>query len=1055
MDTQALHVALQQSFSADASLRDPAEKAIKDLKYVKGAPCMLLQVAAEKQVQYEVRQAAAINLKNLCRECWAARSSLHTLNGEEGNEFVLLDEQDKAGIRLNLVESLLNETETSVRDLMAETIHTIAIHDFPDNWPNLLPTLLQTISQSSDPSQALRVHNALLALRKVCKRYEYKSRDQRGPLNEIVLKSFPLLLPLAQRLSNPNEHSLEAALMLKQILKIFFSSTQFYLPGEAGESKPSPLANEQVMQPWFDVLQASLSKPLPEANTGQEPLNQPTDVDDRNAWPWWKVKKWTVQIMSRMFSRYGIPSYAEDEIKDFATYFSIKVAPQFLKPICETLNMRPSGQFCTDRVVHLCLSFVDISVELASTYKMLKPNLDFLLYKVCFPTICLNVQDIELFQNDPHEFVHRQNSPMADFYDPRMSAITLVTDLVKHRGKDVTKPLLTFLNENLLRYNAADDTTKNHIEKDGSLLAIGSLSDNLLAKKNMSKDLEGLLVTHVFPEFSSPIGFLRCRACWMAQQFASVKWTDDGTGLRTLINLVLQRLSDPELPVQIEASKALRYLIDTDGAEQTILPVLPDVLNEYFRIMNEIGNDDVVAALQVIIDKFGEHIEPHATALVTQLSNAFKTYCSVGEDDDDDAAMAAAQCLDCISTVLKGVCDRPDLFKHLEPQLLPIVIQILGNEGEYIEYLEHALDILTFLTYFPDQISPQLWETFPLIYNAFDQWAFDYLNLMTPSLENFIGKAPQQFLSGKIVMADKTVSYIELIFNMVTKTLAEDRTSEGEVRKAISLYLSILHNCRGMVDGYLSAINDVVLKKLAQQLNAETPLTRIAIYQVIGSALYYNPQLQLIELEKRNATQQVFFQWLKDLEKIDRWLPRKITVLGFLSILQLPISSLPVSVSSVVPQIMTGLITTTEKMQDDAELEEDEKSESVIESESVCLDDDSEGFAEDEDVHSGEDEAYLDALNTLSSGNELHQFLVGEDWDDDDDDENYKSPLDDIDELYFFSDTLKASFLREPQVYQQIQTALSPEVLNSCQRLFAAADTQRAKDALQAQSASP
>merc|ERR1711957_519044 len=106
---------------------------------------------------------------------------------------------------------------------------------------------------------------------------------------------------------------------------------------------------------------------------------------------------------------------------------------------------------------------------------------------------------------------------------------------------------------------------------------------------------------------------------------------------------------------------------------------------------------------------------------------------------------------------------------------------------------------------------------------------------------------------------------------------------------------------------------------------------------------------------------------------------------------------------------------TTEKMQDDAELEEDEKSESVIESESVCLDDDSEGFAEDEDVHSGEDEAYLDALNTLSSGNELHQFLVGEDWDDDD-----------IDELYFFSDTLKASFLREPQVYQQIQTALSP-----------------------------
>ena len=97
--------------------------------------------------------------------------------------------------------------------------------------------------------------------------------------------------------------------------------------------------------------------------------------------------------------------------------------------------------------------------------------------------------------------------------------------------------------------------------------------------------------------------------------------------------------------------KALRFLIEVEGAEITLLPVLPQILSEYFRIMNEIGNDEVVAALQVIIDKFGDHIEPHAVALVTQLSQAFSNYCSAGEDDDD-AAMAAAQCLECISTVL-------------------------------------------------------------------------------------------------------------------------------------------------------------------------------------------------------------------------------------------------------------------------------------------------------------------------------------------------------------------------------------------------------------------
>jgi len=86
MDTQALHVALQQSFSADASLRDPAEKAIKDLKYVKGAPCMLLQVAAEKQVSDTILEHTSMLFIYNCTqrdsytECVIFSKNLHRFN---------------------------------------------------------------------------------------------------------------------------------------------------------------------------------------------------------------------------------------------------------------------------------------------------------------------------------------------------------------------------------------------------------------------------------------------------------------------------------------------------------------------------------------------------------------------------------------------------------------------------------------------------------------------------------------------------------------------------------------------------------------------------------------------------------------------------------------------------------------------------------------------------------------------------------------------------------------------------------------------------------------
>jgi importin-7 len=409
-------------------------------KFFRISHAFVFQHYKKLQVRFEVRQAAAIQLKNICREGWAERIHYNpypTADGEpETKHPALLSDNDRDSVKVNLINALLDEPEKSIRDLLAETLQTIVIHDFPDKWANLIPNLLNFIQTSIQQQQqqqgqihGLQIHNALLAIRKVAKRYEYKSKEQRGPLNEIVRASFPLLLPLAQQLST--QHSLEAAMMLKQILKIFWSSTQFYLPGttstgEGGgggsdESSSIGLARPEQLQPWFDILTSALQKPLPEASTGLEPRDQPRDVSARNAWPWWKVKKWAVQIMSRLFSRYGIPSYADDaHAKEFALYFSQNVAPQFLGPVCETLNLRPTGQFCTDRVVHLCLTYVDLAVELASTYKLLKPHLEFLLYQVSFPTMCLTEDDIECFENDPVEFVHKQNSPLADFYDPRM-----------------------------------------------------------------------------------------------------------------------------------------------------------------------------------------------------------------------------------------------------------------------------------------------------------------------------------------------------------------------------------------------------------------------------------------------------------------------------------------------------------------------------------------------------------------------------------------------------------------------------------------------------------
>ena len=130
----------------------------------------------------------------------------------------------------------------------------------------MLPTLLTHV-QSSD--NVLKMYNALVALRTVVKRYEYKMKEQRGPMNEIVQTAFPLLQRLmVQILDHPQ---LEAAQVMHQCLKIFWSATMYSLPEVTGID----------VNGWFQMIGSIVQKTLPEASEGLDPPGQPIAPEER------------------------------------------------------------------------------------------------------------------------------------------------------------------------------------------------------------------------------------------------------------------------------------------------------------------------------------------------------------------------------------------------------------------------------------------------------------------------------------------------------------------------------------------------------------------------------------------------------------------------------------------------------------------------------------------------------------------------------------------------------------------------------------------------------
>jgi hypothetical protein len=342
---------------------------------------------------------------------------------------------------------------------LADNIRTISEFDYPENWSDLIPKLLSYI-QTSEP---LKMFYALLAMRKVIKRYEYKPRNDRKVLNDIIQISFPTLQQLMTVLLENNQ--LEAAHIMRICLKIFWSTTVYALPEVSGVN----------VNLWFNSLAYILNKPLPEAHEGVEPVNQPTNPSDRHQWPWWKLKKWAARIIAHFIQRYGNPRYAGDEYKSFADFFRSNTSVVLLGPVMNALTLRPTGKYITNEVHIMCMNYLTSCIEMSPPYKAIKHHLDFIIFQVIFPTLAMSEEELSLFKNDPQEFIRKVHDPFEDTLDPRVSATTLLQMLARYRQKDVLPLVMPFIHASLMEYAHAPMQSKNYRQKDAILVAVASL----------------------------------------------------------------------------------------------------------------------------------------------------------------------------------------------------------------------------------------------------------------------------------------------------------------------------------------------------------------------------------------------------------------------------------------------------------------------------------------------------------------------------------------------------------------------------------------------------
>src|SRR5258708_785034 len=134
------------------------------------------------------------------------------------------------------------------------------------------------------------------------------------------------------------------------------------------------------------------------------------DEDSRQGHPWVKCKKWALANLLRLFTNYSGEkvSSATEQYKEFGQMFVHNLVPEILKVIFEQIQLWVEKKiWIANSCLFNMLGFLEKSVHEKTSWLLVKPHVETLISHVIFPLLCPTDEDLELFEDDPEEYIHK------------------------------------------------------------------------------------------------------------------------------------------------------------------------------------------------------------------------------------------------------------------------------------------------------------------------------------------------------------------------------------------------------------------------------------------------------------------------------------------------------------------------------------------------------------------------------------------------------------------------------------------------------------------------
>jgi len=290
---------------------------------------------------------------------------------------------------------------------------------------------------------------------------------------------------------------------------------------------------------------------------------------------------------------------------------------------------------------------------------------------------------------------------------------------------------------------------------------------------------------------------------------------------------------------------------------------------------------------------------------------------------------------------------------------------------------------------------------------------------MNLPLHNYISRSNSVFVSNQQNM--------DVTFKMIQQVLSAPATGDRDLIEASKLAETFILHCKDAVAGYIAGIASLIVRRFAQRPPKKPP-ARTNLLKVLCCCFLARSDLALYALESLQATAPMMQAWftaivmteVKDMSDGSQQQVRshfkaegdkKLCALGLTAILRHPFQNLPKSMQDGFGHIIAAVVTVLNdiealrkrsKAPPPQPLSHGNASGQMDRSHQKILDVDDD---KDDDTKAARsmDEVYA-KLSQLEDGTCTFAELFGEE-DEEDEEETFSSPIDDMDELLFFAHT--------------------------------------------------